>query len=628
MIEQTSVEQLKRQIIECTREIQSTPENAILYKHRGNAKYCLQQYEEAIKDYTQAIQLDPNDVIAYKNRSLSYAAIKDQNRVSGINNRNISNVPPTNDNNSIEPLKNYTADDFFDNISRTNENNEPDIFLGGLLQKFKQLLIDNKPKDAEKFWKGTPELQKEFNNKNTKFLNYLIDISRSVLQTKNNTIITRIFTRVTWLVQYYRGELFRNINIDDFTDDFIRILKSHCQALIATIWRNNIKLKTTLNGLDLNGSAQVLHEVINNDLYNMNLFLEEYITWLLSENKNANNILQAAPLNSNNKNIIIRLNIAIQRITINIQHIQNNSNNISRPQTPEAVDRLMILRHEPTHTNNNEPDINLGGLLQKFKQLLIYNKPKNAENFWKENPALQKEFNNKNTKFLNDFIDISRSALQTKNNTIITRIFTSVNWLVQHYRGEELSANINIDNFIRILKSQSQVLIKKIWCDNTKLQTTLSVIEDVTLSEKILTAVLESSITNQSIFINEYLKWWTSAKKKVDTLEVIQAAMKKIPPIKTRTALTKEAHLEKAMLCIRNNNDNISTPQTSSDASTESLEDCGIDDFFDNISRTNRNKTAHSPTLFNQNENPNNKRDRDDSNNNEEDESNKALKRS
>ena len=46
------------------------------YNNRGNAKFHLKQYNEAIKDYNQAIELNPQDAKAYNNRGNAKARLK------------------------------------------------------------------------------------------------------------------------------------------------------------------------------------------------------------------------------------------------------------------------------------------------------------------------------------------------------------------------------------------------------------------------------------------------------------------------------------------------------------------------------------------------------------------------
>ena len=50
--------------------IRLDPDNALAYKHRGDARRNLEDYEEAMADYTEAIRLDPEYAAAYNNRGV------------------------------------------------------------------------------------------------------------------------------------------------------------------------------------------------------------------------------------------------------------------------------------------------------------------------------------------------------------------------------------------------------------------------------------------------------------------------------------------------------------------------------------------------------------------------------
>ncbi|MBK6996250.1 MAG: tetratricopeptide repeat protein [Lewinellaceae bacterium] len=54
-----------------TKAIQLDPTYSSAYNNRGNSKYNLDKYVEAIADYDKTIQLDPNYAIAYNNRGAS-----------------------------------------------------------------------------------------------------------------------------------------------------------------------------------------------------------------------------------------------------------------------------------------------------------------------------------------------------------------------------------------------------------------------------------------------------------------------------------------------------------------------------------------------------------------------------
>ena len=52
------------------------PRDAEAYKNRGNAKYELKQFEEAIKDYDEAIKINPQFGFAHYNRGNAKLYIK------------------------------------------------------------------------------------------------------------------------------------------------------------------------------------------------------------------------------------------------------------------------------------------------------------------------------------------------------------------------------------------------------------------------------------------------------------------------------------------------------------------------------------------------------------------------
>ena len=56
--------------------ISLNPENQFAYLNRGDAYYCLKQYEKAIEDYNKTIELDPENVIAYGRRGDAYGRLK------------------------------------------------------------------------------------------------------------------------------------------------------------------------------------------------------------------------------------------------------------------------------------------------------------------------------------------------------------------------------------------------------------------------------------------------------------------------------------------------------------------------------------------------------------------------
>ena len=55
-------------IAKCDEAIRLNPEDINAYNNRGNAKFLLGQYKEAIADYDEAIRLNPKDANAYNNR--------------------------------------------------------------------------------------------------------------------------------------------------------------------------------------------------------------------------------------------------------------------------------------------------------------------------------------------------------------------------------------------------------------------------------------------------------------------------------------------------------------------------------------------------------------------------------
>jgi tetratricopeptide (TPR) repeat protein len=79
-------------IIDCTRAIESNPNNFGSYYNRGGAEFNLGQYEAAMNDYNRAIELNPNDADSYNNRGVAKgrlgdrsAAMADYNRALQIN---------------------------------------------------------------------------------------------------------------------------------------------------------------------------------------------------------------------------------------------------------------------------------------------------------------------------------------------------------------------------------------------------------------------------------------------------------------------------------------------------------------------------------------------------------------
>ena len=83
---------LNRKIEFYSQAIELNPKFAEAYYNRGNAKYNMKRYEEAIKDYSEAIGLNPNDAEAYYNRgNAKYnmkryeEAIKDYSEAIGLN---------------------------------------------------------------------------------------------------------------------------------------------------------------------------------------------------------------------------------------------------------------------------------------------------------------------------------------------------------------------------------------------------------------------------------------------------------------------------------------------------------------------------------------------------------------
>jgi tetratricopeptide (TPR) repeat protein len=68
------------------------PKDANAYNNRGNSKYNLGRYQEAIEDYNEAIRLDPKHEYAYNSRGYCYfklgywqKAIEDYDKQIGLN---------------------------------------------------------------------------------------------------------------------------------------------------------------------------------------------------------------------------------------------------------------------------------------------------------------------------------------------------------------------------------------------------------------------------------------------------------------------------------------------------------------------------------------------------------------
>ena len=67
-----SIGDLDHAIADFTQAIQLDPSAAMVYSNRGNAHYEKGDLESAIADYTQAIRLDPNAAVAFSNRGNAY----------------------------------------------------------------------------------------------------------------------------------------------------------------------------------------------------------------------------------------------------------------------------------------------------------------------------------------------------------------------------------------------------------------------------------------------------------------------------------------------------------------------------------------------------------------------------
>jgi tetratricopeptide (TPR) repeat protein len=65
-------EEAKKRIAELTNKIQETPNNAALYYERGNARYMLKQYNDALDDFNKAISLDGTNADYYLARGKCY----------------------------------------------------------------------------------------------------------------------------------------------------------------------------------------------------------------------------------------------------------------------------------------------------------------------------------------------------------------------------------------------------------------------------------------------------------------------------------------------------------------------------------------------------------------------------
>ena len=62
------------------RSISHYPEDAMLYKNRGNLYLLFNQPRQAIEDYTKAIQMEDKLAEAYYNRGMAYLLLQDQGK--------------------------------------------------------------------------------------------------------------------------------------------------------------------------------------------------------------------------------------------------------------------------------------------------------------------------------------------------------------------------------------------------------------------------------------------------------------------------------------------------------------------------------------------------------------------
>ena len=69
-------ENLEQKIQTLSEDIKNNPNNAELYKERGQVYGNLQKYEQAIQDFNKAIKLNPNYAEAYNNRDIAYALLE------------------------------------------------------------------------------------------------------------------------------------------------------------------------------------------------------------------------------------------------------------------------------------------------------------------------------------------------------------------------------------------------------------------------------------------------------------------------------------------------------------------------------------------------------------------------
>lgn len=72
-----------RAIIDCTKQINSNPNNYVVYSNRGVAYYNKGEYGKAIEDYSKAIEINPKFTDPYNGIAWIYATAKDKRYRNG-----------------------------------------------------------------------------------------------------------------------------------------------------------------------------------------------------------------------------------------------------------------------------------------------------------------------------------------------------------------------------------------------------------------------------------------------------------------------------------------------------------------------------------------------------------------
>ena len=187
-----------KKIEELDEKIRLNLNNDDFYNSRGDFKYDLKNYEEAIKDYNKAIELNPNNPTYYNNRGNSNRylknykeAIKDYNKAIKLNPNNAITYRYRAECKYM--LENYKAA-LIDSNKALKLNNDNKIFLE-LKNKIEKAITENlKPEIKENnemsilYEKGFADyLNKDFPNAIINFNNFIS--KASTLNNKTNEIM-------------------------------------------------------------------------------------------------------------------------------------------------------------------------------------------------------------------------------------------------------------------------------------------------------------------------------------------------------------------------------------------------------------------------------------------------------